>query len=61
VHLGSAQAASMLARLVGDVGVLVDVPAGHRGDNRQQLGWLLGGRDLRVMAATFQRLEVTTA
>jgi chemotaxis protein CheC len=52
-HLGSAQAASMLARLVGDVGVLVDVPI-VLAANRWQVGWLLGGRDLRVLAATFQ-------
>lgn len=51
-HLGSAQGASMLARLVGDVGVLVDVPQVLRA-NRWQLAWLLGGRDLRVVAATF--------
>jgi chemotaxis protein CheC len=51
-HLGSAQAASMLARLVGDVGVLVDVPV-VLSANRWQVGWLLGGRDLRVVAATF--------
>jgi chemotaxis protein CheC len=52
VHLGSAQAASMLARLVGDVGVLVEVPRVVE-VTRQQLGWLLGGRDVPVMAATF--------
>lgn len=52
-HLGSAWAASMLARLVGDVGVLVDVPV-VLAANRWQVGWLLGGRDLRVVAATFQ-------
>lgn len=51
-HLGSAQAASMLARLVGDVGVLVDVPQ-VLSANRWQLGWLLGGRDVTVLAATF--------
>lgn len=51
-HLGSAQAASMLARLVGDVGVLVDVPQ-VLAANKWQLGWLLGGRDVKVMAATF--------
>lgn len=51
-HLGSAQAASMLARLVGDVGVLVDVPVVLEA-NRWQLGWLMGGRDVRVVAATF--------
>jgi chemotaxis protein CheC len=51
-HLGSAQAASMLARLVGDVGVLVDVPQ-VLSANRWQLGWLLGGRDVKVLAATF--------
>ena len=51
-HLGSAQAASMLARLIGDVGVLVDVPVVLEA-NRWQLGWLLGGRDVRVVAATF--------
>jgi chemotaxis protein CheC len=51
-HLGSAQAASMLARLVGDVGVLVDVPV-VLAANRWQVGWLLGGRDVRVVAATF--------
>lgn len=51
-HLGSAQAASMLARLVGDVGVLVDVPI-IQSANRWQLGFLLGGRDTRVLAATF--------
>jgi chemotaxis protein CheC len=51
-HLGSAQAATMLARLVGGVGVLVDVPVVLEA-NRWQLGWLLGGRDVRVVAATF--------
>lgn len=51
-HLGSAQGASMLARLVGDVGVLVDVPVVLEA-NRWQLGWLLGGRDVKVVAATF--------
>lgn len=51
-HLGSAQAASMLARLVGDVGVLVDVPV-IQSANRWQLGFILGGRDTRVLAATF--------
>lgn len=51
-HLGSAQAASMLARLVGDVGVLVDVPQ-VLAANKWQLGWLLGGRDVKVLAATF--------
>jgi len=51
-HLGSAQAASMLARLVGDVGVLVDVPV-VLAANRWQIGWLLGGRDVRVVAASF--------
>lgn len=52
VHLGSAQAASMLARLVGDVGVLVEVPRVVE-VTRQQLGWLLGGRDISILAATF--------
>lgn len=52
VHLGSAQAASMLARLVGDVGVLVEVPRVIE-VTRQQLGWLLGGRDVQVLAASF--------
>jgi chemotaxis protein CheC len=52
VHLGSAQAASMLARLVGDVGVLVEVPRVVE-VTPPQLGWLLGGRDVRVLAATF--------
>lgn len=51
-HLGSAQAASMLARLVGDVGVLVDVPR-VLAANTWQLGWFLGGRDVRVWAALF--------
>ena len=51
-HLGSARAASMLARLVGDVGVLVDVPVGLMA-NRWQVAWLLGGRDLPVTAVTF--------
>jgi chemotaxis protein CheY-P-specific phosphatase CheC len=51
-HLGSAQGASMLARLVGDVGVLVDVPIVLRA-NTWQLAWLLGGRDVHVVAATF--------
>jgi chemotaxis protein CheC len=50
--LGSAQAASMLARLVGDVGVLVDVPQ-VLSASRWQLGWLLGGGDVKVLAATF--------
>jgi chemotaxis protein CheC len=52
VHLGSAQAASMLARLVGDVGVLVEVPRVVE-VTRPQLGWLLGGRDVPVLAASF--------
>jgi chemotaxis protein CheC len=52
VNLGGAKAASMLARLVGDVGVLVDVPA-VLSVNRAQLGWLLGGRDVKVFAVTF--------
>jgi chemotaxis protein CheC len=52
-NMGSARAASMLARLVGDVGVLVDVPVVLCA-NRFQLGWLLGGRDVRVHAATFE-------
>jgi chemotaxis protein CheC len=51
-NMGSAKAASMLARLVGDVGVLVDVPTVHSA-NRYQLGWILGGRDVKVFAATF--------
>lgn len=51
-NMGSAKAASMLARLVGDVGVLVDVPV-VLSANRYQLGWLLGGRDVKVLAATF--------
>lgn len=52
-NMGSAKAASMLARLVGDVGVLVDVPV-VLSANRYQLGWLLGGRDVRVHAAVFE-------
>jgi len=52
VQLGSAQAASMLARLVGDVGVLVEVPRVVE-VTRPQLGWLLGGRDVPVLAASF--------
>lgn len=51
-NLGSAKAASMLARLVGDVGVLVDVPT-VLSVTRSQVGWLLGGSDVRVLAATF--------
>jgi chemotaxis protein CheC len=51
-NMGSAKAASMLARLVGDVGVLVDVPV-VLSANRYQLGWLLGGRDVKVHAAAF--------
>lgn len=51
-NLGSAKAASMLARLVGDVGVLVDVPT-VLSATRAQVGWLLGGRDVKVLAATF--------
>ena len=43
-NMGSAKAASMLARLVGDVGVLVDVPV-VLSANRYQLGWLLVGGD----------------
>jgi chemotaxis protein CheC len=53
VHLGSAQAASMLARLVGDVGVLVEVPRVVE-VTRPQLGWFLGGRDVPVLAASFE-------
>lgn len=49
-NLGSAKAASMLARLVGDVGVLVDVPT-VLSVTRSQVGWLLGGSDVRVLAA----------
>ncbi len=52
VNLGGARAASMLARLVGDVGVLVDVPSVLSATSAQ-VGWLLGGRDVRVTAATF--------
>ncbi|MFZ5442196.1 MAG: chemotaxis protein CheC [Myxococcota bacterium] len=51
-NMGSAKAASMLARLVGDVGVLVDVPV-VLAANRYQLGWLLGGRDVKVHASLF--------
>ncbi len=51
-NLASARAASMLARLVGDVGVLVDVPA-VLPVTGAQLSWLLGGADVRVTAATF--------
>ncbi len=51
-NLGAAKAASMLARLVGDVGVFVDVPL-VLSANMRQLAWLLGGFDLRVLAATF--------
>lgn len=51
-NMGSAKAASMLARLVGDVGVLVDVPV-VLSATRVQLGWLLGGRDVKVHAVTF--------
>lgn len=51
-NMGSAKAASMLARLVGDVGVLVDVPV-VLAANRYQLAWLLGGRDVKVHAAQF--------
>lgn len=52
VHLGSAQAASMLARLVGDVGVLVEAPTVVQLP-RAQLPWLLGGADVKVLAASF--------
>ncbi|MCA3014994.1 MAG: chemotaxis protein CheC, partial [Myxococcaceae bacterium] len=52
VHLGSARAAAALARLLSDAPVLIEVPrvvaTGPPG-----LGWLLGGRDARVVAATF--------
>ena len=51
-NMGSAGAASMLARLVGDVGVLVDVPV-VLSANRYQLGWLLGGKDVKIQSATF--------
>jgi chemotaxis protein CheC len=51
-NMGSASAASMLARLVGDVGVLVDVPV-VLAASKYQLGWLLGGRDVKIQAATF--------
>jgi len=51
-HLGSAKAASMLARLVGDVGVLVDVPTVIE-LHRCHLTWLFGGRDVNVVAACF--------
>ncbi len=52
VHIGSAQAASMLARLVGDVGVLVEAPTVLEVP-RAQLPWLMGGRDVDVLAASF--------
>ena len=51
-HLGSAKAASMLARLVGDVGVLVDVPTVIE-TQRWHLTWLFGGRDVNLIAASF--------
>lgn len=51
-NMGSAKAASMLARLVGDVGVLVDVPV-VLSANQFQLGWLLGGRDVKLHATLF--------
>jgi chemotaxis protein CheC len=51
-NLGSAKAASMLARLVGDVGVLVDVPL-VLSASPWQVGWLMGGHDVKVLAATF--------
>ncbi len=51
-NMGSAQAASMLARLVGDVGVLVDVPV-VMSATPHQLAWLFGGGDLEVLAVTF--------
>lgn len=51
-HLGSSKAASMLARLVGDVGVLVDVPTVIE-THRSQLTWLFGGRDVNLVAASF--------
>lgn len=51
-HLGHAHGASMLARLVGDVGVMVDVPL-VLSSSRSQLVTLLGGHDVRVVAATF--------
>lgn len=42
----------MLARLVGDVGVLVDVPTVME-TQRCHLTWLFGGRDVNVIAASF--------
>lgn len=51
-HLGHSHGATMLARLVGDVGVLVDTPRLLRG-YRWQLGWILGGRESQAVAATF--------
>ncbi len=51
-HLGSSQAAAMLAKLVGDVGVLVEVPVIFE-TRRANLGWLFGGRDVQVVAALF--------
>lgn len=51
-NMGVAQAASMLARLVGDVGVLTDVPV-VLAANRYQLAWLLGGSDVKVHVAQF--------
>jgi chemotaxis protein CheC len=51
-HLGSARAASTLAKLVGDVGVLVDVPTVME-TQKWHLTWLFGGRDVNVVAASF--------
>lgn len=51
-HLGASKAAATLAQLVGDVGVLVDVPLLAQATSTQ-LAVLLGGRDVPALAARF--------
>lgn len=51
-HLGAAQAATMLAKLLGEGAVWVDVPQVVRA-SRSHLVSLLGGRETRVVAVRF--------
>ncbi len=51
-HLGAAQAATLLAKLLGNGSVWVDVPQVVRA-SRAHLVSLLGGRDTRVVAVRF--------
>ncbi|MBL9037794.1 MAG: hypothetical protein JNG84_04690 [Archangium sp.] len=51
-HLASAQAASLVAKLVGDAGVWVDTPETTE-TKEPELAWLVGGRDVPVVATSF--------